>query len=89
MNELKSQRELASNEIVVRTILDTNETHVQQRGVKSLKVGDLRVLVKWKTQEQLALTGKKKYTRVEPWNNSSAEQGAAALLWSAADEPIL
>jgi len=89
-NEKKRRQELASNEIAARTILDTNEAQLLQRGVESLKVGDLRVLVKWKTKGLVALAGKKKNTLVELWKNALAEQdGATALLWTAADEKAL
>ena len=54
-----------------------------------MKIGDPRVLVKWKTKVQVALEGKNNNTLVDLWNSSPADQDGAALLWSTSDETSL
>ena len=62
---------------------------MQHRGVDYLKVGDIRVLVKWKTKGQVDLEVTKKNTIVDLCNSSLADQDGAALLWSTSDETPL
>ena len=52
---------------------------MQHHGVKYLKVGDIRVLVRWGKGGQVALEVKKKSSIVDLWNTSPADQDGAAI----------
>ena len=62
---------------------------MQHRGVKYLKVGDIRLMVKWGKKGQVALETKNKNTLVHRWKISPADQDGAALLWYTSDDTSL
>ena len=62
---------------------------MQHRGVGYLNVGDLRVLVKWKTKGQVSPEVKNNNTIVDLWKSLPADQDGADLLWYTSDETSL
>ena len=54
-----------------------------------MNVGDIRLLVKWKTKGQVDLEVNKKNTIFDLCNSSPAYQDGAAILWSTSDETYL